>query len=211
MCASHERFICECHGVLHLEFSKWIKCLIFQIKSAMSQFQTKVNHFEEKNGARLKNNYVLHMESDFCASVRSDSDDDCYWCGWDGQCAGTRGKSTKMIKVSTTDAKNWWRRSEYVFHLHFHVEGAAVGSNRVLMFEGQTEIFLFWSFQLQGWTCEQTQDRYVNLTHYYSRWLRVRFISPLFYKKYRPMFIHLLDEEISWPLTLFCAKWYLGS
>ena len=46
-------------------------------------------------------------------------------------------------KVATTGAKKSLRKSEYVFHLHFHVEGAAVGSNRVLMFEGQTEIFLF--------------------------------------------------------------------
>ena len=61
----------------------------------------------------------------------------------DGQGAGARGISTKMSKVTTTAAKKWWQRSEYVFHLHFHVEGAAVGSNRVLMFEGQTEIFLF--------------------------------------------------------------------
>ena len=62
---------------------------------------------------------------------------------YDGQGAGARGISTKMSKITTTAAKKWWQRSEYVFHLHFHVEGAAVGSNRVLMFEGQTEIFLF--------------------------------------------------------------------
>ena len=104
----------------------------------MSQFQTKVNRFEKRR-AIVKNYFVCVFACRRDPILASDY----YLCDQDGPCAGARGKSTKIIKVPTTDAKKWWQRSEYVFHLHFHVEGATMGSNRVLMFERQTEIFLF--------------------------------------------------------------------
>ena len=119
------------------------KFLICQTQSAVSQFQTKVNRFE-KNGARLKITIMFYLRKVIFARRRDPIlASDGYLCGRDGQGAGARGISTKMIKVSTTGAKKWSKRSECVFHLHICVEGAAVGSNRVLMFERQTEIFLF--------------------------------------------------------------------
>ena len=53
-----------------------------------------------------------------------------------------------MTKVATTGAKKSIRKLEYVFHLHFHDEGVAVGSKRVFIVEIPTEIFRFQSFQL---------------------------------------------------------------
>ena len=47
-----------------LEFSKWIKCLIFQTQFAVSQFQTKVNRFE-KNGAWLQKWFCFTYEKCF--------------------------------------------------------------------------------------------------------------------------------------------------
>ena len=92
---------------------------------------------------------------------------------------GVRSISADLVSSQCRHQRAWYidqhdrscdhrcqKKSEYVFHLHFHDEGVAVGSKRVLMLERQTEIFRFRSFQLVRWTNEQMQSHW----NYFSFW-----------------------------------------
>ena len=72
--------------------------------------------------------------------------------------------SIEMTKVATTGAKKSIRKSEYVFHLHFHDEGVAVAIKRVLMLKRQTEIFRFRSFQLTWLRNVQMQSSFLYMS-----------------------------------------------